>query len=728
MAGPQVFLLIPPLTQLNTPYPSTAYLTGFLRGRRIETSQADLGIEMVLKIFSRSGLQAVFEQVRGREDELPGEARQMLAVEPAYLHTIEPVIEFLQGRNPSLALLLARPGFLPQGPRFAGHRGRSSSIHALSVQDRAKRFATLYLEDLADLIQATVSPHFALSRYAEHIARAASSFETIIEAVAVPPTLTDQFMLESLWEHLDRHKPSLVAVTVPFPGNLYGAFRIAHSIKQRRPDITIAFGGGYANTELRRLSDPRVFDYVDFVTLDDGERPLLSLIEHLAGTRSRQQLCRTFYREKDRVVFANEISDREFSMGEVGCPTYSGLNLGRYLTILDSTNPMHRLWSEGHWNKLTVAHGCYWKQCTFCDVGLNYISRYEMTPTDRLIQQIEQLITETGRRGFHFVDEAAPPAALKALALALLERGITISWWGNIRFEEAFTPDLCRLLAASGCIAVTAGLEAASDRLLEKIKKGITVDQTALVAAAFKDAGILIHAYLMYGCPSETVQETLDSLERVRQLVAADLMQSAFWHRFTATAHSPIGLKPAAHGLRILGPKFQGFAENDLQHEDREGETPDWLGEGLRRSMLNYLEGKGLTLDVRQWFDHATPKPRVSSTWVQRLLTGRVVEDDPGAERRFVWLGGQPVCEPVGRRTRLILPGRTSDHAVTLSTQQAEWLEDLIQRSTPQSAPSSPYPLLRDTKATFPGTAKDFETFLSGTSWKKVRAAGLILV
>ena len=415
-------------------------------------------------------------------------------------------------------------------------------------------------------------------------------------------------------------------------------------------------------------------------------------------------------------------------MGEVGCPTYSGLNLDRYLTILDSTNPMHRLWSEGHWNKLTVAHGCYWKQCTFCDVGLNYISRYEMTPTDRLIQQIEQLIAETGRRGFHFVDEAAPPAALKALALALLERGITISWWGNIRFEEAFTPDLCRLLAASGCIAVTAGLEAASDRLLEKIKKGITVDQTALVAAAFKDAGILIHAYLMYGCPSETVQETVDSLERVRQLVTADLMQSAFWHRFTATAHSPIGLKPAAHGLRILGPTFQGFAENDLQHEDREGETPDWLGEGLRRSMLNYLEGKGLTLDVRQWFDHATPKPRVSSTWVQRLLKSRVVEDDPLAERRFVWLGGQPVCEPVGKRTRLILPGRTNDHAVTLSTEQAEWLNDLIQRSTPHSAPSSPYPLLRDTKTTFPGTAKDFETFLSSTSWKKVRAAGLLLV
>lgn len=116
----------------------------------------------------------------------------------------------------------------------------------------------------------------------------------------------------------------------------------------------------------------------------------------------------------------------------------------------------------------------------------------------------------------------------------------------------------------------------------------------------------------MYGCPSETVQETVDSLERVRQLVKADLIQSAFWHRFTATAHSPIGLQPAAHGLRILGPEFQGFAENDLQHEDRRSKTPEWLGEGLRRSMLNYLEGNGLTLDVRQWFDHSVPKPLVS--------------------------------------------------------------------------------------------------------------------
>jgi hypothetical protein len=239
---------------------------------------------------------------------------------------------------------------------------------------------------------------------------------------------------------------------------------------------------------------------------------------------------------------------------------------------------------------------------------------------------------------------------------------------------------------------------------------------------------VFIHAYLMYGCPSETVQETVDSLERVRQLFATDLIQSAFWHRFTVTAHSPIGLNPVSHGLRILGPEFQGFAENDLLHQDEQGETPEWLGEGLRRSLLNYLERRGLTIDVRQWFDHSVPRPRVSSTWVRRLLKKRMITDDPQAERRFVWVGGQPVYNPVGKKTRLIIPGLTSDQTITVSSQQAQWLDKLIRQSTPHSTQSRPYPLLRETKATFPGTVKECEVFLSATSWKKVRKAGLLLV
>jgi radical SAM superfamily enzyme YgiQ (UPF0313 family) len=667
---------------------------------------------MVLRLFSRSGLQIVFDKVKLLGRQLPHPAVEMLSEKARYLDRVDLVVSFLQGRNPGVAQRIVRKGFLPQGPRFVG-KGRASA--GFSLQDRAKHWATLFIEDLADLIQATIAPHFTLSRYAEYLARSASSFDRVLNALLEPPCITDEFMMEALRRHLGSFQPSLIGLSVPFPGNLYAAVRIAQVIKRNRPDLPVVMGGGYVNTELRRVRDPRVFDYVDFITLDDGEQPLLSLIEYCAGKRQRNALCRTFYRENNVVRYANDSSAVNFSMDEIGTPTYRGLSLDNYLTILDSTNPMHRLWSEGHWNKLTVAHGCYWKQCTFCDVTLDYISRYEMTPTDWLISQIEQLISETGHNSFHFVDEAAPPAALKALALGLIERNIRIRWWGNIRFEEAFTPDLCRLLAASGCIAITAGLEAASDRLLKKMKKGISVDQTARVASAFRQAEILIHAYLMYAFPSETIQETVDSLERVRQLFALDLIQSAFWHRFTATAHSPIGLAPAAHGIKILGPKFEGFAENDLVYHDRRTMTPDWISEGLRRSTLNFLEGNGLEMDVRGWFDRVVPRPHVTSNWAATVTKSTNLPDDLSLERRLVWIGEESILN-------------ASRRSATLSSAQTRWLSMITDRASPVSRKNCPYPLWRDVQASYPDGGRAFQRFLASPMWRNLREKGLLLV
>lgn len=730
MAEPRVLLVIPPLTQLNTPYPSTAYLTGFLRSRGYEAAQADLGIEMMLRLFSRPGLEQAFQRIKDADRPWRGEVRQFLALEESYLATIEPVIAFLQGQDPMLAPHLARPGFLPEGPRFAARGRTESGPFPWSPADAARHRATLYIEDLTDLLHETVAPHLSVNRYAEQIMQATSSFDGIKQALDAPLSLTDDLLLDALWPHLDQAGPNVVGLTVPFPGNLFGALRIAQALKLKRPDLIVVLGGGYVNTELRRLEDPRLFDYVDYVTLDDGERPLLCLLDHLRGGRPDTLLCRTFLRAGGNVVFRDGSTEPDPSMQELGTPTYAGLPLQRYLSILDSLNPMHRLWSEGHWNKLTVAHGCYWKQCTFCDVGLNYIARYEATPTDVLVEQIEALVRETGQRGFHFVDEAAPPAALKALALRLLEQRLTISWWGNIRFEEAFSPDLARLLAVSGCIALTAGLEAASDRLLERMKKGITVDQTAKVAAAFHQAGILVHAYLMYGCPGETIADTVDSLERVRQLFAKGLLQSAFWHKFTATAHSPIGLNPAAEGITILGPAFGGFAENDLRHADAAAACPPWLGEGLRAALLNYIEQAGLDIPVQRWFSRPVKPPRVARTWLATALAGASATPLT-AERRCVWIGGAPVVTSAGRtRTRVILPTSVEDFSLTLPPHHATWLLSLLQQAAPGlHRTSREYPRLTDVRDSFPGTGvRGFDRFGNGRTWHTIRRAGLLLV
>jgi radical SAM superfamily enzyme YgiQ (UPF0313 family) len=610
MGEPRILSIIPPMTQLNTPYPSTAYLTGFLRSRRFMAEQADLSIALALKLLSADGLQMIYGQASALPRKRHTAATRCFVERfESYRTTIAPAIRFLQGRDPSLAHRIASRQYLPEGPRFASlehygdarqHQGESPdwAFGALGLQDRAKHLGTLFLNDLADVIRDAVDPRFEFVRYAESLAASQPSFDPLQAALGAPRSLVDEFLHELTQAALSRFQPTLVLITAPFPGNVYGAFRIAQTIKNTHPSVVTVLGGGYCNTELRSLNEPRVFDYFDFITLDAGERPLLALIEHLQGGRPSDRLVRTFTRELQYI----DCKEPDIPFSESGTPTYAGLPMSDYLSLLDLLNPMHRLWSDGRWNKLTVAHGCYWKKCSFCDVSLDYISRYDLASTDVLISRIESLIRETGQTGFHFVDEAAPPKALKSLANALLQRELDISWWGNIRFEKSFDAGLCRLLSDSGCIAVTGGLEVASDRLLKLMKKGVSVEQVARVARAFTDAGILVHAYLMYGFPTQTAQDTVDALEYVRQLFAAGCIQSGFFHRFTCTIHSPVGRHPEQYGVTLGTPLQANFANNDINFTDATGVDHDLYGAALKKALFNYMHGVGLDLDVREWF------------------------------------------------------------------------------------------------------------------------------
>ena len=628
MPEPRILSIIPPMTQLNTPYPSTAYLTGFLRSRGFQAKQMDLSIGLALRLLSVEGLQAIHAQVEA----LPRKQRTptthfFLEHFEIYREAIAPVIRFLQGRDPTLAHRIASRRYLPEGQRFSaldnymtGEGGDGDALDwafgALGLQDRAKHIATLYLNDIADVIREAIDPRFEFVRYAESLASGQPTFDRLHEALNGPCTLVDEALRAVTLEALAEHRPTLVLLSAPFPGNVYGAFRIAQAIKQAQPSVVTVLGGGYCNTELRAMSEPRVFEHFDFITLDAGERPLLALIEHLRGRRPLEQLVRTYTRQLHYV----DHKEPDIPFSDSGTPTYDGLPLNDYLSLLDMLNPMHRLWSDGRWNKLTVAHGCYWKKCSFCDVNLDYISRYDLAASDVLIGRIESLIQETGQTGFHFVDEAAPPKALKSLANALLQRKLDISWWGNIRFEKSFDTQLCQLLADSGCIAVTGGLEVASDRLLKLMKKGVSVEQVARVTRAFSDAGILVHAYLMYGFPTQTVQDTVDALEYVRQLFEAGCIQSGFFHRFTCTVHSPVGKNPQEYGVTLHPPPHAPFANNDINFVDATGVDHDAFGMGLKKALYNYMHGIGLEYDVRDWFDADVPRTKVPRSFIARAL------------------------------------------------------------------------------------------------------------
>ncbi len=636
----KVLSIIPPMTQLNTPYPSSAYLTGFLRSRSVVAVQEDLALALVLELFSASGLLALrdcIEAISARSRST--RVKKFYKNFKRYHSTIDLVIKFLQGADSTLAHRIVSRSFLPEGSRFVsldvyeltekdeGQYGSADPLAwafgALGTQDKARHFATLYLNDIADVLREAVDVRFEFVRYAESLAGSQPSFDPLDLALQAGPNLIDITLQTLSLAAINKHQPTVVLLSVPFPGSVYAAFRIAQSIKAKFPKIITVLGGGYVNTELRELQEPRVFDYFDYVTLDSGEQPLWTLLEHLQGKIPVSGLVRTYIVERNTagatVRYINPL-DLNVPFAQIGTPTWDGLPLTKYLSLLDMLNPMHRLWSEGRWNKLTIAQGCYWKKCSFCDVTLDYISRYETASASLLVNRIRTIISETHQSGFHFVDEAAPPKALKSLALELLKQSVSLSWWGNIRFEKSFTPELCATLAQSGCIAISGGLEVASDRLLSLMQKGVSVAQVARVTKSFSDAGILVHAYLMYGFPTQSVQETVDSLEYVRQLFLEGCIQSGFFHRFTCTVHSPVGLNPDRYGVTLAKSKPSIFAKNDIVFFDPSAVDHDELGRGLNKGLYNYMHGVGLDRDVREWFKFPVPRTTVKPDFIAQAI------------------------------------------------------------------------------------------------------------
>ena len=699
-----ILLITPPFTQLNTPYPATAYIKGFLNTKNIAAFQMDLGIEVILELFSKEGLTEIFSSITHHPS--PNIQRiQSLKIE--YIKTIDSVIDFLQGKKLSLARQICSGNFLPEASRFDQLDDMEFAFGTMGMQDKAKHLATLYLEDLSDFIVECVDENFGFSRYAERLGRSANSFDELYNHLQNELTFIDEITIKILSERVEEVHPKLVLISVPFPGNLYSAFRCAQFLKANYPTIKIAMGGGFPNTELRELKDNLVFEFFDFITLDDGELPVELLHNFICHSElvSESEFKRTFLLENNQVVYKNNTTRHDYKQAEVGTPDYSDLLLDKYISVIEIANPMHSLWSDGRWNKLTMAHGCYWGKCTFCDISLDYIKLYEPIAAKILVDRIEELIAQTGENGFHFVDEAAPPALMREVALEIIKRKLVVTWWTNIRFEKSFTADLCLLLKESGCIAVSGGLEVASDRLLELIKKGVTVEQVAQVTRNFTESGIMVHAYLMYGYPTQTIQETVDSLEMVRQLFELGVLQSGFWHQFAMTAHSPVGMFPEEFGV-IPEQNEITFANNDINFRDKTGINHDKFSFGLKKSLFNYMHGICFDYNLQDWFDFKIPNTKIPSDFIYNCLEKeQSFTTKPNA--KIVWIGGKPQVDIFTKSKKgnswemmkLTFHDKTQTYDISLNVEEGKWLVETLEKLS----------VYKDNKITFTQLKSDFE-------------------
>ena len=724
-----LLLITPPFTQLNTPYPATAYIKGFLNTKNISAFQVDLGIEVILEVFSKDGFEQIKSKVSG--DNFSDNSKRIFFLWNDYIKTIDAVISFLQEKNPSLARQICNGNFLPEASRFQQLDDMEWAFGSMGLQDKAKHLATLYLEDISDFIVECVDANFGFSRYAERLGRSANSFDELYQYLLAPPTFIDEISLTILHQKVQITQPKLICFTVPFPGNLYSAFRCAGYIKKHFPAVKIAMGGGFPNTELRELKDKRVFEFFDFISLDDGELPIELIYNYVFTNDASTDLKRTYLIENEQVVYRNNSVKKDYKQNEVGTPDYSDLLLNSYISVIEIANPMHSLWSDGRWNKLTMAHGCYWGKCTFCDISLDYIKLYEPISAKIIVDRIEQIITQTGENGFHFVDEAAPPALMREVALEIIKRKLVVTWWTNIRFEKSFNLDTCRLLAASGCIAVSGGLEVASDRLLNLIKKGVTVEQVAKVTKNFTESGVMVHAYLMYGYPTQTIQETIDSLEMVRQMFELGILQSGFWHQFAMTAHSPVGMFPDEYGV-IPEQNQITFANNDIVFTDKTGINHEKFSFGLKKSLFNYMHAIGFDFPLQEWFNFKIPQTKINPDFIYNALQEpKSLELKPNL--RVFWNGNLPVVSHFTKTKKgnswqmiqLDFHSKSGFESLQFDKEIGEWLLYIFEKCKIENSQNM---TISKIKEDFESNFEDFELFWFSKSMETIKLSDKIFI
>jgi len=714
-----ILILQPPIVQLNTAYPSGAYLSAFFKSLGHKTRWLDLSLELYYEIFSRAGLTKLFSlcsesalKLADKAEQAGDEAtafnlRRYVAQKDLWINWIDFITAILRpGRHDSFysgyenAHRFVFGAHVPRGSRMEKYLANLN--HDLTTDD-ARSLASFALADLADFIAVAFDKNFSLVRYAESLTVSESSFADVEKGADSPilkefylPLLQRLFMEGEKGKSLPlataafassatpsagtpRNTPEklLVLISIPFAGTFAAALATGRFFKTHFGDsVYVSFGGGFVNTELRDTNERKLVDYCDAICYDRGYASYKKLIDN---ENDFDKLISPIYKFRQFIKLTNGsisvveplsdetseeykralVYEKEITMSLI--PDFSDIDFSQYPRLIDDTNPMHRLWSDGSWIKAYMAHGCYWHKCAFCDVTLDYVKGYCPTNVSKLYQGLLAQCREKGVYGIHFVDEAMPPAMMIAFARENIAHGSPITWWGNVRFEKSFTRDVADFLAYGGLIGVSAGLESATGNGLAAIHKGTDLESIVGACCAFKEAGILVHAYMIYGYWWEEELDLINSMETLRQFYVNGLLDSCFWHKFVLTRHSRV-YKEWTEGkipdLKPIDPQEKQnaplFAKNGLHFEGEKKSQK--YGAFLDYSLNQWMHGEDLEKPVQKWFDFQVVRPSVPKDFIEKIIEKYEAKRDenfkkplPQDKSKIFWLGGEKIPLANGR-------------------------------------------------------------------------------
>lgn len=683
-----VVIIQPPLVQLNTPYPSGAYLQSFFKQQNIQKMSFvkwyDLSNSLFHEIFSKEGLTKLFSLSQQKALSLANKAeiegdentafnlRRYIIEQDKWITWIDSIKAILSENSTMFGRELCHEFiFSPFSPRGNRMEKYLADLQREVTIDDARFLSSFALADLADYITTVFDSNFSLIRYAEHLATSEKDFSKFEQTINSPilsvffeQVLQKFFIqLDNSLSSLQNNERILFCISVPFAGCFASTLACCKAIKEHYPNAIISIGGGYINTELRDTTELKLSKYIDFISYDRGYGSYIDLLKNDFSKEDISYYKTTYFNQNKLVLSIPQNSEKYNQLAIIEneytkqiFPDYSNIDFSLYPKLADDINPMHRIWSDGSWLKAYLAHGCYWHRCAFCDTSLDYVCKYLRIDTKKLYHALSEQAKQTGIYGIHFVDEASPPKSLIEFGLENCKsKNHRLTFWGNIRFEKTFTRDLADFLVYSGLTGVSGGIEIATGEGLKAVNKGTDFQSLISSCASFKEAGILVHAYMIYGFYSETSQDLINSMETLRQLFANGLLDSAFWHKFVLTKHSTLfteyekGLHPKLKP--ILNSEKTWFAQNDIQFEGEQKSNK--YTESLEIALYNWSHFEKLNNSVQSWFPFEMPKPTISKNYVENAIKTYEIQkkkafndynDFLADASSYVWLGGKIIA------------------------------------------------------------------------------------
>lgn len=541
-----ISLLFPPSWHPSQPYLSIPCLSAFLEQSGVPVQeQRDLNIELLDRMLTKSfGLdihQQLVDLVKKLEKCVEGETG------PGSKEHYAKAVESLD-RFPHLIDEVERAKTSLRGQEF--------------FEEERYRESLFVIDRWLDVVSSLYFPT-RMTVVDNQLSYSIYSSRDIIKAIhdeAQNPYLDlyRRFFLPGITQNT----PDFVGVSITATSQIIPGLTLCRLIKEQFPQVHVTVGGSIFTRlvdNLRRCD--RLFEITDDFIVFEGETALLEMIHQLEGRRDFSKVPNLIWRQNGKITVNQPFYSENLT--EHPAPNYKGFPLDQYLapyTVLP----------------VQFSRGCYYKDCAFCALTLDHQNFRQKDPV-KVVDELEALSKLHDTPYFFFTDECLALSPTKRLCKELIKRGLDLQWTAEFRFEKNLSRELLSSLREAGCQKIVFGLETYNARLMDFMVKGITQENVARICSDCVDLGIAVHCYVIVGFPTETEEE---SLETMNFIVNNTKLNTSYGFScqpclFDLEKEAPIMSDPGAYGVqRIMRPASEDLSLGFF-YEVKSGMTPD---------------------------------------------------------------------------------------------------------------------------------------------------------